>query len=249
MRVGLFGFGKAGKAAASVLLTSRECTLQWVVKKTEMLDHRSASEYLGIASKDPAYIYSKREFSQLETDQNQQVDAIIDFSNEESVYTYGSYAEKNHIAIVTAISKYQQTEKDYLKTLGEKTRVLWSPNITIGVNFLIIAARALKHIAPDCDIEIIEEHFKQKSEVSGTAKVIASHLELDEENIKTIRAGGIVGKHEILFGFPFQVVRLIHESISREAFGNGALFAMRNILNKENGLYTMEDLIKPYFSC
>ncbi len=53
--------------------------------------------------------------------------------------------------------------------------------------------------------------------------------------------------HEILFGFPYQTVRLKHESISREAFGNGILFALDNLPSGQPGLYTMEDLILPYF--
>ncbi|MFA6855740.1 MAG: hypothetical protein WCR31_00895 [Treponema sp.] len=58
MKVGFFGFGRAGKAAASVLLTSKNCTLKWIVKKTDTFDHRSAAEYLEIKSDDPALIYS-----------------------------------------------------------------------------------------------------------------------------------------------------------------------------------------------
>ena len=61
-------------------------------------------------------------------------------------------------------------------------------------------------------------------------------------------AGGIVGKHEIIFGFPYQTVRLIHESISREAFGNGVIFAAENLINKKEGLYNFEDILLPYFS-
>jgi len=73
-------------------------------------------------------------------------------------------------------------------------------------------------------------------------------LSIPVNDIKSIRAGGIIGRHEILFGFPFQTVRLLHESISREAFGNGALFAALAIVDKEKGLYSMEDLLSPYFS-
>lgn len=62
-----------------------------------------------------------------------------------------------------------------------------------------------------------------------------------------IRAGGIIGVHEILFGFPYQTVRLKHESISREAFGNGVLFAAKHMHDKSNGRYNMEDLLLPYF--
>lgn len=37
MKVGLMGFGKTGKAVASVLLESKEANLQWVIRKTNML--------------------------------------------------------------------------------------------------------------------------------------------------------------------------------------------------------------------
>ena len=97
------------------------------------------------------------------------------------------------------------------------------------------------------DIEIIEEHFKGKDGVSGTAVKIAEILNLDKTNINSVRAGGIVGKHEIIFGFPYQTVRLIHESISREAFGNGVVFVANNIIDKKEGLYNFEDLLLPYF--
>lgn len=122
-----------------------------------------------------------------------------------------------------------------------------SPNITLGINFLLIAAKILKNIAPYTDIEIIEEHFKEKPEVSGTAKIIAKELGLTEDAIKTVRAGGFIGTHEILFGFPYQTVRLKHESISRVAFGNGILFAVEQLIGKPKGFYSMEDLLLPFF--
>ena len=111
----------------------------------------------------------------------------------------------------------------------------------------MLAAKVLKQIAPYTDIEIVEEHFKVKSGVSGTAIRIADELHIEHEDIKSVRAGGIIGTHEILFGFPFQTVRLKHESISREAFGNGALFAVEHLLQQPVGFYRMEDLMRPYF--
>ncbi len=149
--------------------------------------------------------------------------------------------------IISAVSQYSSDQLEKLNTLSNNTTVLHSPNITLGINFLIIASKILKNIAPYTDIEIIEEHFKVKPETSGTAKIIAQQLELPEESIKSVRAGGIIGVHEILFGFPYQTVRLKHESISREAFGNGILFAAQNLQGKPNGFYTMENLLIPYF--
>lgn len=247
MKVGLMGFGKTGKAVATVLLQSSETNLQWVVRKSHTLEHRSVPEFLGIASQEPGLIYSKEEYSAADLIKRMPVDVIIDFSSEDGIDYYGETAAEQQVAVVSAISAYHPDKVEMFEQIAQKTKVLWSPNITIGINFLIIAAKILKKIAPYTDIEIIEEHFKNKSEVSGTAKKIAQALTLSDQDIKAVRAGGIIGVHEILFGFPYQTVRLRHESISREAFGNGVLFAAQHLQDKPNGLYTMEDLLMPYF--
>ena len=247
MRVGLFGFGRAGRAVATILLQSKEAHLCWVIRKSTVLQHRSVPEFLGIQSDEPGLIFPKDELPPQQLFVEHPIDVLIDFSSAEAILSYGEEAAKREIAIVSAISEYPTETVDFLSKLALQTRVLWSPNITIGINFLMLAAKVLTSIAPYTDIEIIEEHFKAKKEISGTARKIARALSLAEESIKTIRAGGIVGRHEILIGFPYQTVRLIHESISREAFGNGALFAAQHLVDRAKGLYSMEDLLIPYF--
>lgn len=246
MKVGLIGFGRAGKAVASVLLLSKEALLSWVIRKSELLQHRSVPEFLGIESDEPGLIFTKHEQPIERLLSEMPVDVIVDFSAPDGIEYYGAEAARRGIAIVSAISNYPQDNVDYLQRLAKTTRVMWSPNFTIGVNFLILASKVLKLIAPDADIEVIEEHFKAKHGVSGTAKIIANGLGVKEETIKSVRAGGIIGRHEIIFGFPFQTVRLVHESITREAFGNGALFAAKKIMTQPNGFYTMEDFLIPY---
>jgi 4-hydroxy-tetrahydrodipicolinate reductase len=247
MKVGLIGFGKTGKAVATVLLESKSTNLQWVIRKSNVLEHRSVPEFLGVESDEPGLIYSKDEFTAEQLLDKFPVDAIIDFSDESGFEYYGEAAAKRGVTIVSAISSYSDESYSRLIQLKNKTVVMHSPNITLGINFLLIAAKILKNIAPYTDVEIIEEHFRKKPEVSGTAKIIAKELDLTEASIKTIRAGGIIGTHEILFGFPYQTVRLKHESISREAFGNGILFAVEQLKGKPKGLYSMEDLLLPFF--
>ena len=248
MKIGLFGFGRAGKAVASVLLQSEEVYLCWVIRKSKGLQHRSVSEFLGINKDDQGLIFSKDEWTPEQLFDKHPVDVIIDFSSSNAVLSYGKEAAKRGIAIVTAISVYPNETIEMLKNLAHETRVLWSPNITIGINFLMLAAKTLKNIAPYSDIEVIEEHFKNKKEVSGTAIKISESLSLLHTDIKSVRVGGIVGRHEIIFGFPYQTVRLIHESIQREAFGNGALFAAKNLFGRKKGFYTMENLLIPFFN-
>ncbi|MDO5686438.1 MAG: dihydrodipicolinate reductase C-terminal domain-containing protein [Neisseria sp.] len=247
MKIGLFGFGKTGRAVASVLLQEQELDLQWVIRRSQQADTQTVAEQLSIGSAHPARIYAQDTLSFIDLLQQQPVDVIIDFSSEHGIDTYGEIAAKRGIAIISAISHYSEEKIAYLKKLAQHTVVMHSPNITLGVNFLMMAAKILQKIAPATDIEIIEEHFKDKPEISGTAKVIADGLDLPQDNIKTVRAGGIIGVHEILFGFPYQTVRLKHESIAREAFGTGILFALKNIRDKHNGFYDMESLLKPYF--
>ncbi|MCW3160460.1 4-hydroxy-tetrahydrodipicolinate reductase [Chryseobacterium oryctis] len=247
MKIGLFGFGKTGKAVASVILQNKKHSLQWVYRKTNKLNDRNAADFFGIESNDPSNFYSEKKLGIKELLEKHPVDAIIDFSSQEGIYTYGEPAIEKNVKIVSAISHYSEKEMSFIKKLAKKAIVFWSPNITLGINYLLYASTFLKKIAPSVDIEIIEEHFKDKKGVSGTAIRIADVLEVQDEKINTIRAGGIVGKHEVIFGFPYQTVRLIHESISREAFGNGALFAVEHLINKKPGFYNFEDLLHPYF--
>lgn len=247
MKVGLMGFGRTGRSVATVILENKEISLEWVIRRSSKLEHRSVPEFLGIESPEPGLIYCKDEFTADQLLEDHPVDAIVDFSSESGIDYYGKAAAARGIAIVCAISNFSEERRPLFDELAHSTRVLWSPNITIGINFLLLAAQRLQKIAPYTDIEIIEEHFRDKSDVSGTAVRIAEGLGVDHDQIKVIRAGGIIGTHEILFGFPYQTVRLTHESISREAFGNGALFAVEHLLDKPNGFYRMEDLLAPYF--
>ena len=249
MRVGLIGFGKTGREVATALLLDKSVELRWVIRNSDRLEHRSVPEFLGIDSDEPGEIHSRRNTDIRMLLDDNAVDAIIDFSSESGLAIYGEEAAQRGIAIITAISNYSEQSQRELNKLATRTKVLWSPNITIGINFMMLAAQTLQRIAPHVDIEVMEEHFHSKSEVSGTALRLGRSLGVPDENVHSIRAGGIIGVHEILFGFPAQTVRLRHESISREAFGNGAIFAAKHLHALEaNGMYRMEDLLLPYFA-
>ncbi|OYV69311.1 MAG: hypothetical protein B7Z74_07905 [Deltaproteobacteria bacterium 21-66-5] len=219
-----------------------------MLRRTSRLEHRSVAEILGADSDASTQIYSISEFSAEQLLDQMPVDVIIDFSSEEGLSYYGAAAAARGVAIVSAVSHYSESKQRELARLAVRTRVLWSPNITLGVNFLMLASQTLQRIAPELDVHVIEEHFREKASVSGTAKRIAEGLCLSPDKVHVIRAGGIIGVHEVLFGFPAQTVRLRHEAISRDAFGNGAVFAAQHLINRPAGLYRLEDLLIPYFA-
>lgn len=236
LRVGLLGYGKAGSAAANVLGSDPRFELRWVARRSVGGGRQTLP-----GTDIPVIGIEQMPFAELF--ENMPVDALVDFSSRESLHAYGDEVCKRGIMLVSAISAYSENDLAYARSLGAGTRVLCSPNITLGINFLIAAAKLLRKIAPFADVEILEQHFKEKPEVSGTARKIAETLEVDSERITSLRLGGIVGHHEVIFGFPHQTVRLTHESIRREAFGTGAAFALAHLTDCENGFYTFDDLL------
>lgn len=247
MKVGLFGFGRTGRLVADEIIRDPDCSLVWVVRKSTQCNHEYASDFLGYPKNRQGYFFTMEESLNPDFFAENPVDVIIDFSSAQAVYEYGHAADYG-IHIVSAVSHYEQPELDYLKVLSAKTVVLHSPNITLGINFLLVASQILQQIVPNADIEIIEEHFRDKKGVSGSALKIAEKLKLDPvTRINSIRVGGIDGRHEVVFGLPNQTIRISHDIISRTAFGGGALFAARALRKEKVGFFTMEELIRQSF--
>jgi 4-hydroxy-tetrahydrodipicolinate reductase len=245
IKIGLFGFGKTGRMVADEFYKEGTFDLEWVVRRTHKDHHKYAARLLGYEV-DSAPIYSAGEVSPAFF-QNNPVDIIVDFASARAHEHYAAAAGLGP-KIISAISKYKAEDVSDLKQMAEKTAVLYSPNITLGINFLLVASQILQGIAPHADIEIVEEHFRGKKGESGTAVKIADILGLDKDkHVNSIRVGGIVGKHEIIFGLPNQTIRLVHESITRAAFGQGAIFAAKWLVNAPIGLYSMENIIVDMF--
>lgn len=237
LRVGLLGHGRAGQAVAQALLADDQLELCWVARRHLPQDspNRLPGTEVPIIATGGAALDGLIE--------RHPVDALVDFSSAASATSYLGAVRRHRLMLVSAVSSYTPEQLAAMRALADTCRVMCSPNITVGINFLIVAARLLHTIAPHADIEIIEQHFRDKPEVSGTARRMARTLDLDEARITSLRLGGIVGHHEVVFGFPHQTVRLTHDSIRREAFGTGAAFALRELRERGPGFYTMEDLI------
>lgn len=238
LKIGLLGYGKAGSAVASILAADPRYTLAWVARR-----HADAAGETVTVNGIDVPVLGMADGGLDQWLERHPVDAVVDFSNADAVSVYGNAICQRGIALVSAISAYSTEQLAYVRSLGQHIRVMASPNITLGINFLMLAARLLRGIAPFADVEILEQHFREKPEVSGTARKLAETLELNESNITSLRLGGIVGHHEVIFGFPHQTVRLIHNAIRREAFGTGAAFALEELLRHPPGFYSFDDLL------
>lgn len=193
---------------------------------------------------------------------------IIDFTAPEASMRHIEYAVEHNKAIVIGTTGFSHHQRDEIKELSLKTRVVMAPNMSIGVNLLLkLVHDAARVLAQDYDIEIIEAHHRLKKDApSGTAiriaEVIANAVNRDLEKvavyerkgiigerkpeeigIQTIRAGDIVGDHTVLFGGIGERIELTHKASSRSTFAMGSVKAAIWLTGKPNGLYDMQDVL------
>lgn len=193
-------------------------------------------------------------------------DVIVDFSNPCVLTSLISYSLKELVPLVLCTTGYLGTQVDEIKEAAANIPVFSSRNMSIGVNLLVeLSKRAAFVLGQDFDAEIVEKHHNQKIDApSGTAFMIAEAVseglgtsprytydrhsyrkprEKNEIGIHSIRAGNIVGEHEVIFAGTSEVLSLSHHAQSKEVFAIGALKAANFIKGKSPGIYDMGDLL------
>ncbi|MGH7197892.1 MAG: 4-hydroxy-tetrahydrodipicolinate reductase [Candidatus Omnitrophota bacterium] len=196
-------------------------------------------------------------------------DVLIDFSNPEGAERSVEAALEAKTALVIGTTGIGPQGVRKIEEASKKIAVLFSPNMSIGANFLFEAVRAAAaKLRSGYDIEIVEAHHRLKKDApSGTARKIAEVIAEEkgwdlakvarygrqgftgerpknEIGIHVIRAGDIVGEHTVYFSGPGETIELTHRAQSRDAFARGALVAAHFVAKKPKGLYTMADVLK-----
>lgn len=196
-----------------------------------------------------------------------EADAIIDFSNANAVAGILKYAVDTQIPVVVCTTGLDEEQKSEIYAASEKVAVLFSANMSLGVNLLISLAQKATAILTDAnfDIEIIEKHHNQKIDApSGTALAIADGINevLDnsyeykydrspdrikrpkkEIGLHAVRGGTIVGEHDIIFAGEDEIIELNHKAMSKKIFAVGAINAAKFINGKSAGHYSMGDMM------
>lgn len=196
-----------------------------------------------------------------------EADVIVDFSHPSAFDNLLDYAKDRHIPIVVCTTGLTQEQRDKLSAARETLPVFFSANMSVGVNLLMdLVKKAASVLSPDFDIEIVEKHHNQKIDApSGTALAIADTIAeatpfdaeytfdrhsvrkkraKEEIGIHAVRGGTIVGEHTVIFAGCDEIIEVKHTAMSKEIFAAGALRAARFMVGKENGMYSMKDVIE-----
>jgi len=205
------------------------------------------------------------------SDINQVMDAfdvLIDFTLADAVLDNLERCRAAGKRVVIGTTGLNDGQKQDIQKAAADIAIVFAPNMSIGVNLVFrLAQLAARIIGADTDIEIIEAHHNQKQDApSGTAvrlgEIIAAELGRDLKDcavygrqghtgvrdpktigFETIRAGDIVGDHTVMFAASGERVEITHKASSRKTFANGAVRAARWVMEKESGLYDMQDVL------
>ncbi len=193
-------------------------------------------------------------------------DVIIDFSTPASTFNGLNYAVENLIPIVIATTGFSKEEENIIKEYSEAIPIFKSSNLSYGINVFSNIAAILTKKLDKVDIEIIEKHHRNKLDSpSGTAVMIADNInkncqnkykyifeknkvvdktkDYNEIGFSSIRGGNIVGEHTVMFIKQDEIIEITHKAYSRNIYIEGAIKAIRFIINQKNGLFSMNDLI------
>ena len=197
-------------------------------------------------------------------------DVVIDFSTAEaSVALARQAAERGGPALVIGSTGFTPEQDAEIQAAAEKVAIVRSGNFSLGVNILIglVEHAALRLDARDWDIEVLETHHRRKVDApSGTALMLGEAaangrgVELAEVRsapydgvgeprqtgaigFASLRAGGVVGEHTVMFASEDEVLTLSHSAIDRSLFAKGAVAAAAWVRNRRPGLYDMQDVL------
>ncbi len=196
-----------------------------------------------------------------------QSDVLIDFSLPSAFTGLARACAQARVSMVSGTTGLDDAGRDCLRSIAREIAVLWSPNMSIGMNLCFVLGEiAAGALGAEYDMEITEMHHAAKRDApSGTALHLgelvcrARGLEHEECAVRNrfgaslrrpgelgysvIRAADIVGEHTLLLGGPGERVEITHRAASRATFAAGALRAALWLRERPPGCYEMRDVL------
>jgi len=254
--------GRMGREIASIAVEDPDITIAGC---TEAIAHPGAGgdygSQAGLRIKD---ITVSTDLSSLPLGES----VCINFSSPEAIDGFIDVLGKRRTRLVLGTTGLSAAAQQRVRALAERIPVVFSPNMSQGVNLLFHLTKLVASKLKDAfDIEIIEAHHRYKKDApSGTARrlgeIIAAELGTsydaavkngragmpgertgNEIGMHAIRGGDIVGDHTVLFAGIGERVELRHMAHSRRTFAAGALAAARWLWRRTPGLYSMHDVL------
>jgi len=176
-------------------------------------------------------------------------DLLIDFTLPEGTRAAASWCATNKVPLLSGVTGLPTDIFDALQSTAHRVPVLWSPNLSLGINLLAdLAARAAAIVDPESPVMIEDIHHQWKKDApSGTALMlggrIAEQRGSDDSAIsyQSVREGEIIGEHTVTFKMNGEEFDLVHRAHDRSIYALGALDAGVWLTGRAPGLYSARD--------
>lgn len=172
-------------------------------------------------------------------------DCIVDFSSREGFVSSLNHSLRYKKPFVSGTTGLFDDEKNLLLEASKEIAVFYSPNMSIGVNICFsIVDFISKNTKADVYINEIH-HTAKKDKPSGTALKFKEIIEKNglRVDVSGLRAGDVVGEHEIGFVMRGERIVLSHIAQTRDIFARGSIEVARWIIRKEKGFYNFSDFL------
>jgi|WetSurMetagenome_2_1015567.scaffolds.fasta_scaffold71835_1 4-hydroxy-tetrahydrodipicolinate reductase len=190
---------------------------------------------------------------------------VVDFSTAETMVSHCRLAALAGKGYITGVTGLSVSQTNVLEDCGKQIPVVYASNFSVGVSVLCtLVAEAASRLGPDYDVEVIETHHRMKKDApsgtaarlvdiltagAGRAKVVHGRQGVVGEKpkyeigVSSIRTGGVVGEHTVVFGSAGERIELTHKAESRAALATGVIAAVRFLKGRAPGFYSIEDVL------
>lgn len=197
-------------------------------------------------------------------------EVIIDFTTGGAAVELATLcSEHGGPALVIGATGFTPEDLSKIDAIANRIPIVRAGNFSLGLNMLmgLVAQVARTFPAENWDIEIVEAHHRHKIDspsgaalMLGEAAALGRGVQLAEVGhcgrtgitgarlvgeigFSSLRGGGIVGEHCVVFAAAEEVVTFSHTALDRGMFARGALTAASWVRGRGPGQYTMLDVL------
>lgn len=264
MKIGVTGIsGKMGRAIANLVMQDDVAQLSaGLTRESSGATGQDLGEFLGYDKNNIAITSNIDEFLA-------NCDGVIDFTSPQNSLNVAAKCAEHKKVLVCGTTGFSDEEKVEFSSHSKNTVIIWSSNMSLGVNLLMnLAQEVSKILRDDFDVEILEMHHKHKVDApSGTALSLGAavaegrNIDLKENanmarvgrdakrqkgeiGFATLRGGDVIGDHSVIFAGEGERIELSHKASNRDVFAKGAIRAAIWGSIKDPGFYSMRDVLK-----
>jgi len=238
MKIGLFGYGKMGRAIEAIAQKQGH-EIVWRIGR----DNRDAAT--------PELL--------------RQADVAIEFSRPDAAYANVMACLEAGVPVVSGTTDWLEQLADAEAWCAQhKGALIWASNFSVGVNLFFALNRYLAQLMdsrPEYRPSLTEIHHVHKLDApSGTARTLAQDLLALSQRlhdwrlspapagatdlpITSVREGEVPGTHTVRWNSPVDEITIEHQAHSRTGFAAGAVLAAQWLIGK-TGVYRMEDVLE-----